>query len=67
MDAAMTQAASQEEGVTKAEMLQFMRDMSAQNTNAHATLASSLNAFQRGLRSKPAPKRTVNSSHPRQR
>ena len=44
MDAAMTQAASQEEGVTKAEMLQFMRDMNAQNTNAHATLASSLNA-----------------------
>ena len=44
MDAAMTQAATEQDGVTKAELLHFMRDMNAQNTNAHATLASSLNA-----------------------
>ena len=43
MDAAMTQAATEQDGVTKAELLHFMRDMNAQNTNAHATLAASLN------------------------
>ena len=44
MDAAMTQAATEQDGVTKAELLHFMRDLNAQNTSAHATLASSLNA-----------------------
>ena len=42
MDAAMTQAATQEEGVSRQELLGFMRDLNAQNTNAHATLAQSL-------------------------
>ena len=44
MDAAMTQAATQEEGVSRQELLGFMRDLNAQNTNAHATLAQSLQA-----------------------
>ncbi len=43
MDAAMTQAATEQDGVTKAELLHFMRDLNTQNTNAHATLAASLN------------------------
>ena len=44
MDAAMTQAATQEEGVSRQELLGFMRDLNAQNTNAHATLQASLQA-----------------------
>ena len=44
MDAAMISAANQEEGVSRQELLGFMRDLSAQSTNAHATLAQSLQA-----------------------
>ena len=44
MDAAMTQAATQEAGVSRMELMGFMRDLNAQNTNAHATLAASLQA-----------------------
>ena len=44
LDAAMTQAASTEDGVSRMELMGFMRDLNAQNTNAHATLAQSLQA-----------------------
>ena len=44
MDAAMTQAATQEEGVSRQELLGFMRNLNTQSTSAHATLAQSLQA-----------------------
>ena len=44
MDAAMTQAAIEQDGVTKTELLHFMRDLNAQNTSAQATLAAGLDA-----------------------
>ena len=43
MDAAMTQAAS-EEGVNRQELLSFMQNMQAQNTSAQAQLQQQLNA-----------------------
>ena len=39
MDAAMTQAATQEEGISRQDLLRFMKSLNSQNTNAHATLA----------------------------